>query len=100
MFYGNVVSLWVVSGQSSCLAYIWSDSGSFLVARTSQPRWIPVPRILGVGHLLPLFGSSQILQLILGEAPYFLSRTPVVRQLMQAVITMPGQGGQFQSMVP
>ena len=28
--YGNVVSFWVVSGQSSGLAHNWSDLGSFL----------------------------------------------------------------------
>ena len=34
-FYGNGVSFRVVSGQSSCLARSWSDSGSFPVARAS-----------------------------------------------------------------
>ena len=33
--YGNGVSFWVVSGQSSCLYHIWSDSASFLVAHKS-----------------------------------------------------------------
>ena len=34
-FYGKRVSLQGASGQSSCLAHIWSDLGSFLVANTS-----------------------------------------------------------------
>ena len=51
-FYGNGVSLQVVSGQLSCVAGTWSGSGSFLVERISQPRWIPAPRILG-GRFLP-----------------------------------------------
>ena len=31
-FYGNGISFQVVSGQSSCLGHIWSDSESFLMA--------------------------------------------------------------------
>ena len=34
-FYGDGVTFRVVSGPSSCLAHIWSDSGSFLVAHAS-----------------------------------------------------------------
>ena len=30
-YYGNGANLWVVSGQSLCLAHIWSDSGSLLM---------------------------------------------------------------------
>ena len=29
--------------------------------------------------------------------PYSLSRPPVIKQLMQMVTVVPGQGGQFQS---
>ena len=46
-FMGNGVSLWVISGQSSCSALTWSGPGSFLVVCISQPGWIPVPRNLG-----------------------------------------------------
>lgn len=33
--YGGGLSFRVVSGQSSCLAHIWSDSGSFLITCAS-----------------------------------------------------------------
>ena len=65
-FYGNGVSFWVVSGQSSCSALTWSDPGSFLVAHVllgqdgfqCQGSW-------EVGCLLPPIGPSQILPFIL-----------------------------------
>ena len=67
-FYGNGVSFRVVSGQSSCLAHIWSDSGSFLVVRASlsqdgfqrKDSGRLVGHIMGWRLLLP-FGPSQIL---------------------------------------
>ena len=46
-FYGIGVNFPVVSRQSSCLAYIWSDIGSFLVVCTSLSGWIPSQRIVG-----------------------------------------------------
>ena len=90
---------WVVSGQSSCLAHIWSDSRSFLVTQTFLAKMYPSIRVSGrlAGHimdwhlLLP-FGPSQILS----EAAFCsLSGPSVVRQLMQVVIIVPGQGRQL-----
>ena len=61
-FYGTEVSFQVDSGQLSCLAQIWSGSGSFLVAHgplsqdgfQGQGFW-------EVGHLLPPTSLSQML---------------------------------------
>ena len=47
-------------------------------------------------HLLPLLGPSQIILAALCS----LLGPPVVKQLMQAVLILPGEGGQFWSMVP
>ena len=61
-FYGNGVSLGVVSGQLSCLACTWSGSGSFLLVCTSLSQdGLQWQRLLEVGHLLPPTGPSQIL---------------------------------------
>ena len=46
-FYRGGVSFQVVSGRSSCLAYIWSDSVLLAGMSISQPREIPAWRILG-----------------------------------------------------
>ena len=46
--------------------------------------------------LLPPFGPSQIFLVSFPVAAPW----PLSEQLMQVVIFMPGQGGQFQSMVP
>ena len=51
----------VVSGQSSCLAHIWSDSGPFLVACISQPRWSPEQGFLGVWQDILWAGISSLL---------------------------------------
>ena len=39
-------------------------------------------------------------RLVFGAAPWSLQGPPVVGQLMQVAIIMPGQGAPFQSMVP
>ena len=80
-FYGDGVSFRVVSGQSACLAHIWSNSGSLLVAHTSQPRWIPTRRILGGWQdilwagVLPPFGPPDFSQLVFDGSIMFLTRT-------------------------
>lgn len=89
---------------------------------TSQPSQLLALRILGIGHLFPPIGLSSILsisliihimgwcflcllgpprfsRLVFQSALYSLLGCPIVRQLMQAVINLPGQGGQFQSTV-
>ena len=51
-----------------------------------------------VGHVVSPFDLSQTL---LGGGgllvPYSLSGYPVIKQLMQMVTMVPGQGGRFQS---
>ena len=52
--YASGVGFWVVSGLSSCLAHIWPDAGSFLVAHTPLGRdGIPAPSIPGGWSSLP-----------------------------------------------
>ena len=50
----NGVSFQILSGQSSCLLHIWSDSESFLVmpASLSQDRF-QIEELWEIGHLLP-----------------------------------------------
>ena len=51
-----------------------------------------------VGHAVSPFDLSQTLPVGGGLlVPYPLPKHPVVKQLMQMVTTVPGQGGQFQS---
>ena len=56
-------------------------------------------RILGGGGpVVSPFGLSQTLPVGGGlSVPCSLPRPPVVKQLMQMVSTVPGQGGRFQS---
>ena len=94
----------LVSGLSlaSCLAwpiFVLAQGPSGGV-RISQPRWIPVPRILGGW-------SSSLSHWPLPKAPVFFRAAPCslsgplgMRQLMPAVMTEPGQDGRFQSLVP
>ena len=52
-------------------------------------------------HLLPPFGSSKILLIsFLGQHPVPYQDPPGVRQLIQVVIVLSGQGGWFSSVVP
>ena len=44
---------------------------------------------LDLSRTLPAGGGLSV--------PYSLSRSPVIKQLMQMVTMVPGQGGQFQS---
>ena len=45
--------------------------------------------LLDLSRNLPVGGSLLV--------PYSLSESPVIKQLMQMVTMVPGQGGQFQS---
>ena len=50
------------------------------------------------GHAVPPLDLSQTLPVGGGLlVPYSLSGSPVIKQLMQMVTMVPGQGGQFQS---
>ena len=50
------------------------------------------------GHVVSPFDLSQTLPVGGGLlVPYSLSGSPVIKQLMQIVTMVPGQGGQFQS---
>ena len=81
-----------------------SNSESFLVAhaRSAQPRWMLARGILGSGrtrgvsfHLsrtLPVGGGLLV--------PYSFSGSPVIKQLMQMVTMVPGQGGFNQCASP
>ena len=64
-----------------------------------QPRWMLVRGILGSGwtHSVSFrhFGTLPVGGGLL--VPYSLSGSPVIKQLMQMVAMVPGQGGQFQS---
>ena len=48
--YGDAFSFQIVSGQRRPIILIQGPSGGVCL---SQPRWIPVRRILEAGHLLP-----------------------------------------------
>ena len=92
-FYGDGISFQVVFSQSFWLRVLPAG------ARLVQPRWMPERRILGSGRTwgvsfrpfrtLPVGGSLLV--------PYSLSGSPVIKQLMQMVTMVPGQGGRFQS---
>ena len=77
-----------------------SDSASFLVVpalfsqdgRQREGFWEVV------GQVVSPFDLSRTLLIGAGLlVPYSLSGSPVIKQLMQIVIMVPGQGGQFQS---
>ena len=54
-----------------------------------------------VGHVVSPFDFSQILPVGGGLlVPYSLSGSPVIKQLMQMVTMVPGQGGPFQCASP
>ena len=85
------------SGQSYC--HIWPDSGSLLVVYTSQPRWI-FDWGFGKGWQDILWGWYLLLDppklfLVLVEALCSSSIPTFMKQLMQVVISRPGQAGQF-----
>ena len=54
-----------------------------------------------VGQVVSPFDLSQTLAVVGGLlVPYSLSGSPVIKQLMQMVIMVPGQGGWFQCASP
>ena len=91
-FYGDGISFQVALANHS-------NSESFLVAHASLTRWMPARLILGSGRTgsvssrpfrtLPAGGGLLVL--------YSLSGYPAIKQLMQMVTMVPGQGGWFQS---
>ena len=77
-----------------------SDSESFLVVHTlfsqdgcQRGFWEVVEHVvspLDLSRSLPVGGGLLV--------PYSLPGPPVIKQLMQMVTVVPGQGGRFQSM--
>ena len=72
-FMGMGVSFWVVSCKSSCLAYIWSDPGSFLVAHVTLSQDGFQHQGFGEGYLLLPTGLSNPPNLSSGQhhVPYW-----------------------------
>ena len=64
-----------------------------------QPRWMPERRILGGGRTCGVsFDLSRTLPFGGGLlVPCSLPGPPVIKQRMQMVTMVPGQGGRFQS---
>ena len=83
-FYGDGISFRVANHSKSVF-----PSGT----RIAQPRWMLARGILGsafnLPRTLPVGGGLLV--------PYSLSESPVIKQLMQMVTMVPGQGGRFQS---
>ena len=77
-----------------------SDSESFLVVHAlfSQDGCQREGFWEVVGHVVSPFDLSRTLPVGGGLlVPYSLSGSPVIKQLMQIVTMVPGQGGRFQS---
>ena len=77
-----------------------SDSESFLVVHTlfSQDECQRGGFWDVIGHVVSHFDLSRTLPVGGGLlAPYSLSGSPVIKQLMQMVTMVPGQGGRLQS---
>ena len=54
-----------------------------------------------VGHVVSPFDLSRTLPVVGGLlVPYSLPGPAVVKQLMQIITMVPGQGGRFQSVLP
>ena len=95
------VSSFMVMGLVSRLSLAnYSDSESFLVVhalfsqdgRQREGFWEVV------GHVVSPFDLSRTLPVVRGLlVPYSLPGPPVVKQLMQIITMVPGQGGRFQS---
>ena len=89
-------------------AHVWSGSGLFLVACTSLSQYgFQRECFWEVGRIYYGLASPPsfrpLLILLVGgslSVPCSLLGPSLVRQLMQAVIFMPGQGGRFRSTVP
>ena len=101
MFYGNKLSLQVISGQWGFLAPIWYGPRSFLVACTPlrqgafqrQGFWELVVSSL-------LLAPPRSSWLVFRAAPPSSLRLLVVRQFRKVAIIVSSQRGQFQSMFP
>ena len=94
-FYGDGISFWVVFGQSFSFRVFPGGAG------IAQPRWMLARGILGSGRtpsvsFRPFQNSFGWWWLI---SSYSLSGSPVIKQLMQMVTMVPGQGGRFQSVL-
>ena len=95
-FYGDGVSFQVVFSQSS-------DSESFLVVCTlfNQYGCLREGFWEVVGHVVSPFDLFRVLLVATGSLVLCsLPGSPVIKQLMQMVIMVPGQGGWFQCASP
>ena len=92
-FYGDGISFRVVFSQSFWLRVLSGGTGII------QPRWMLERRILGGGRTcVSPFDLSRTLPVGGGLlVPCSLTGPPVIKQLMQMVTMVPGQGGRFQS---
>ena len=105
-FYGNGVSfcIWPVIFLGSYLVSLRVLSSGACI---SQPRWIPVQRILGGWQNILCTGISclpvappEYSWFVLVAVPCSLLRLTVVRQLMRVVILVLGQGRWLQFVIP
>ena len=95
------VSSFMIMGLVSRLSLAnYSDSESFLVVHAlfSQDGWQTEGFWEVVGHVVSPFDLSRTLPVVGGLlVPYSLPGPAVVKQLMQIITMVPGQGGRFQS---
>ena len=92
-FYGDWISFRVVFSQSFRLGVLPGGARLFSQDGCQQEGFWEV-----VGHVVSPFDLSRTLQVGGGLlVPYSLSGSPVIKQLLQIVTMVPGQGGWFQS---
>ena len=92
-FYGDGISFRVVFSQSFRLGVLPGGARLFSQDGCQQEGFWEV-----VGHVVSPFDLSRALQVGGGLlVPCSLLGPPVVKQLMQMVTMVPGQGGRFQS---
>ena len=64
-------------------------SGKMDASKRDSGKWTDTVSLFNLSQTLPVGGGLLVL--------YSLSGSPVIKQLMQMVTMVPGQGGQFQS---
>ena len=92
-FYGDGISFRVVFSQiilAQSPSWRCTPGSAKMDAREKDSgRWSDTWCLLNLSPTLPVAGGLLV--------PCFLPGPPVVKQLMQMVTTVPGQGGRFQS---
>ena len=92
-FYGDGISFWVVFSQPFWLSVLPGDAGLVLPSGCQREGFWEV-----VGHVVSPFDLSRTLPVGGGLlVPCSLLGPPVIKQLMQMVTMVSGQGGRFQS---